>query len=205
MQADTLFLCEPSGRWPHQLTVCGLVSKLAAVELVTTPLARNMRAAFERILGTFPVVIQGGRPTTAPSSADAFEELFQEHGMAMQVLQPRIPKQNGCVGRCQRTWRKERYETSSVAATLDGYRRDARHLVVHRNHVRPHAAPSGRTPIGYLREHHGESLRRNLAAPAGKPMTASLTKNAGYSDCVRPIESPQIGGGGGGVALLSRI
>ncbi len=47
--------------------------------------------------------------------------------MAMQVIQqPRSPKQNGCVERCQRTWRKELYETSSVAATLDGYRRDAR-------------------------------------------------------------------------------
>ena len=45
------------------------VLKLIAAELVTTPSARNKRAAFERILKTFPVAIQGARPTTAPSSA----------------------------------------------------------------------------------------------------------------------------------------
>ena len=82
----------------------------------------------------------------------------------MQVIQPRSPKQNGCVERCQRTWRKELYETSSVAATLDEYRRNARRFVVHHNHVRPHVTPSGMTPIGDLREHHGESLRRNRTA-----------------------------------------
>ena len=89
--------------------------------------------------------------------------------MAMQVIQPRSPKQNGYVGRCQRTGRKELYETSSVAATLDEYRRDARRIAVHHNHVRLHAAPGGMTPIGYLPP-PGESLRRNLTAtdPGGK-------------------------------------
>ena len=60
--------------------------------------------------------------------------------MAMQVIQPHSPKQNGCVGRCQRTGRKELYETSSVAATLDEYRRDAWRFTVHQNYVRaqPH-------------------------------------------------------------------
>ena len=48
--------------------------------------------------------------------------------MAMQSIQPRSPKQNGYVERCQRTWSKELYETSSVAVTLDEYRRDARHF-----------------------------------------------------------------------------
>ena len=46
--------------------------------------------------------------------------------MAMQVIQPRITKQNGCAERCQRIWRKELYETSSVAVTLDECRQDAR-------------------------------------------------------------------------------
>ena len=77
--------------------------------------------------------------------------------MAMQSIQPRSPKQNGYVERCQRTWSKELYETSSVAVTLDGYRQDARHFAAHHNHVRPHAALGKGTPIGYLREHHGES------------------------------------------------
>ena len=97
--------------------------------------------------------------------------------MAMQVIQPRSPKQNGCVGRCQRTGRKELYETSSVAATLDEYRRDAWRFVVHHNHVRPHAAPGGMMPIGYLRKHPGENLRRNLTAtdPGGKT-TAGKTR-----------------------------
>ena len=91
--------------------------------------------------------------------------------MAMLVIQPRSPKQNGCAERCQRTGRKELYETSSVAATLDEYRRDARRFVVDYNHVRSHAALDGRMPIGDLREHPGENLRRNLTAtdPAGKP------------------------------------
>ena len=84
--------------------------------------------------------------------------------MAMQVIQPRSPKQNGYVGRCQRTGRKELYETSSVAATLDEYRRDARRFMVPHNHVRSHAAPGGRTPIGDLPERPGGSLRRNLTA-----------------------------------------
>ena len=44
----------------------------------------------------------------------------------MPVIQPRSPKQNGYVERCQCTWRKELYETSSVATTLDEYKRDAR-------------------------------------------------------------------------------
>ena len=80
--------------------------------------------------------------------------------MAMQVIQPRSPKQNGCVGRCQHTGHKELYETSSVAATHDEYRRDARRFVAHHNHVRPHAAPSGRTPIGY----YANTLERASAA-----------------------------------------
>ena len=50
--------------------------------------------------------------------------------MAMQVIQPRITKQNGCAEWCQRIWRKEFYETSSVAATLDECRQDARRFVV---------------------------------------------------------------------------
>ena len=88
----------------------------------------------------------------------------------MQVIQPRSPKQNGCVGRCQRTGRKELYATSFVAATLDDYRQDARCFVVHHSYVRLHAALDERMPIGYLREHHGESLRRHLTAtgPGGK-------------------------------------
>ena len=69
VQAGILFLRDPSGRWVYQLTVCNPVSKLTAAELITTPSAHNMRAAFERILKIFPVVIRGTRPTTAPSSA----------------------------------------------------------------------------------------------------------------------------------------
>ena len=108
----------------------------------------------------------------------------------MQVIQPRSPKQNGCVERCQRTWRKELYETSSVVATLDEYRRDARCFVVDHNHVRSHAALGGMMPIGYLRKHHGESLRRNLIATdlAGKPTPERPAKNAIYSDCVQRID-----------------
>ena len=52
----------------------------------------------------------------------------------MQVTPPRSPKQNGCVERCQRTRRKEFYETSSVAAILGEYRRDARCFEVHHDH-----------------------------------------------------------------------
>ena len=88
----------------------------------------------------------------------------------MQVIQPRSPKQNGRAERCQRTGRQGALRTSSVAATLDEYRRDALRFVVHHNHVRLHAAPCGMTPIGYLCKHHGESLRCNLTAtgPGGK-------------------------------------
>ena len=170
MQAGTLFLCNPFGRWIYQLTVCNPFSKLVAAELVTAPSARDMRAAFEHILEIFPVVIQGVQTDNGAEFRGVFEELLQKRGVAMLVIQPRSPKLNGCVERCQRTWRKELYETSSVAATLDGYRRDARRFMVHHNHVRPHAAPGGMTSIGYLRKHHGESLRRNLTAtdPGGK-------------------------------------
>ena len=113
--------------------------------------------------------------------------------MAMQVIQPRSPKQNGYVGRCQRTGRKELYETSSVAATLDEYRRDARRIAVHHNHVRPHAAPGGRTPIGDLPEHSGESLRRNLTATdsSGKPTPTRPVRNARWSDCVQRVDSSE--------------
>ena len=58
MQAEILFLRDPSGRWIYQLTLCNPVLKLTTAELVTTPSAHTMRAAFERILKTFPVVIQ---------------------------------------------------------------------------------------------------------------------------------------------------
>ena len=53
---------------------------------------------------------------------------------------------------------------------LDEYSQDARRFVVHHNHIRPHAAPGGMMPIGYLRKHPGESLCRNLTAtdPSGK-------------------------------------
>ena len=43
--------------------------------------------------------------------------------MAMSVIPLRSPKQNGYVERYQRIWRKEFYETSSVATTLDEYSR----------------------------------------------------------------------------------
>ena len=90
--------------------------------------------------------------------------------MAMQTIQPRSPKQNGDVGRCRRTGRRELHETSSVAATPDEYRRDARRIARFTTTLSgPIAAPSGRTPIGDPREHPGESLRRKLTAPAGKP------------------------------------
>ena len=36
-------------------------------------------------------------------------------------------------------------------------------IVIHHNHIRPHAALGERTSVGYLRKHHGKSLRRNLA------------------------------------------
>ena len=57
LQADTLFLRDPSGRWIYQLAGCNPVSKLTPAELVIPPSGRNMRAAFERILKTFPIVI----------------------------------------------------------------------------------------------------------------------------------------------------
>ena len=58
VQADTLFLRDLSGRGIYQLTVCDRVSKLTAAELLTTPSAHNMRAAFEHIPETFQVVIR---------------------------------------------------------------------------------------------------------------------------------------------------
>ena len=106
MQADILFLRRPSGRWIYQLTVCGPVSSLTAAELVTTPSVRNIRAAFGRILETFPVVIPGVQTDNGSEFRCVFEELIQERGMVMQVLQPCSPKQDGCVGRCQCTWRR---------------------------------------------------------------------------------------------------
>ncbi len=87
VQADTLFLRDLSGRWLYQLTVCDPVLKLTAAEPVP-PSARNMRAAFGRILETSPIVIPGGaRPTTAPGFAASSRELLRERGMAMQAIQ----------------------------------------------------------------------------------------------------------------------
>ena len=103
MQADTLFLRNSSGRGIYQLTVYDPVSKLTAAELVTTPSARNMRVAFERILEAFPVEIRGVQTGNGAEFHGGFEELLQERNIAMQVIQPRSPKQNGCVERCQRT------------------------------------------------------------------------------------------------------
>ena len=157
MQVDTLFLRDPSSRWIYQLTVCDQVSKLTTAELATTPSVCNMRATFECILETISVVIPGVQTDTGFEFCGIFEELLQERGIAMQAIQPRSPKQNGCVEWCQRIWRKELYETSSVVATLDEYRHDAWCLVAHHNHVRPHAELGGITPIGYLRKHHGGS------------------------------------------------
>ena len=65
------------------------VSKLTTAELVTTPSARNMRAAFERILETFPVIIRGSQTDNGSEFRGAFEELLQEHDIAMQVIPPR--------------------------------------------------------------------------------------------------------------------
>ena len=62
-----------------------------------------MRAAFEHILKTFPVVIQGGQTDNGAEFRGTFKELIQERGMAMQVIQPRSPKQNGDAGRCRCT------------------------------------------------------------------------------------------------------
>ncbi len=172
MQADTLFLRDPPGRWIYQLTVCDPASKLIAAER-HHPFGAQHTGASKRILKTFPVEIRGSRPTTAPRVPWRLRELLQERDIAMQVIQPCSPKQNGCVGRCQRTGRRKLYETSSVAATLDEYSQDARRFVVHHNHIRPHAAPGGRTPIEDLPEHPGESLRRNLTATdSGENTTA---------------------------------
>ena len=187
VQTDTLFLRDLSGHRIYQLAACDSASRLTATEFVP-PSAHTMRAAFERILETIPVVIRGVQTDNGSEFRGVFDELLQERGIAMQVIQLRSPKQNGYIERCRRTWCKELYETFPVAATLDEYRLDARCFVVHHNPVRPHAAPAGRTPIGYLRENHGESLRRNLAAPAGKPTPTRPTKNARCSDCVHHLD-----------------
>ena len=76
VQADTLFPRDLSGRRIYQLTVCAPVSKPTAAQLVTTPSVRNMRAAFERILETFPVIIQGGQTDNGAEFRGVFKELL---------------------------------------------------------------------------------------------------------------------------------
>ena len=99
---------------------------------------------------------------------------------AKQVIQPRSPKQNGCIVRCQRTWHKELYETSSVA-TFDEYRLDARRFVVHHNPVWPHAALAEGHPSGI----YANTLERASVA-TGSPSTqagkATPTRSSGMPD-----------------------
>ena len=58
VQANTLFLRDPPGRWIYQLTVCDPASKLIAAER-HHPFGAQHTGAFERILETFPVEIRG--------------------------------------------------------------------------------------------------------------------------------------------------
>ena len=106
---------------------------------------------------------------------------------ARQVIQLRSPKQNGCIVRCQGTWHKELYETSSVAATFDEYRRDARRFVVHHNPIRPHAALAEGRPSGI----YANTLERASVATgspstqAGKPTPARSVRNTRCNDCIK--------------------
>ena len=69
VQTGSLHPFDHPGRRIYPRAVCDPVSKPTAAELVTAPPVRDMRAAFERVRETFPVVIRGARPTAAPSSA----------------------------------------------------------------------------------------------------------------------------------------
>ena len=46
----------------------------------------------------------GGPTDNGTEFRGVLEELLREHSVAMQVIPPRSPKQNGCVGRCPHTW-----------------------------------------------------------------------------------------------------
>ncbi len=95
------------------------------MELVATPSARNMRAVFERIFEIIPVS-SGSQTDNGSEGRGVFEELLQERGIAMQIIQPRRPKQNGASSGTSATCTRKLYETSFVAATLDACRCDAR-------------------------------------------------------------------------------
>ena len=114
MQSDPLFLRDLSGRGIYQLAVGDPISKPTATELVTTPsgatCGRPSGASLRPSRSS-----SGGQTDNGAGFRSVFEEFLQERGMAMPVIQPRRVKQNGCVEWCQRTRRKELYETSSAA------------------------------------------------------------------------------------------
>ena len=164
VKVDTLTVSVVPGVVRKQFTGRDVVSRWDVMEVFERATARTAREfldALERRM-PFPVkaiCVDGGSEFKAE-----FEQECQRRGIRLYELPPRSPKLNSHVERAQGTHRYEFYEAYDLPWRLDELRPLLRQWEYVYNHIRPHQALGGKTPIEYLKEKYPEIGSQKLVS-----------------------------------------
>jgi len=159
VQVDTLDVRPLPGMIYKHFTCRDTISRWDVVEVYARATAAAARDFLDTLVARMPFPVKALQVDGGSEFAAAFEEECQRRGILLFVLPPRSPKLNAYVERAHRTHIEEFYEVYDGDLDLLTLNQALLRWEWTYNHIRPHQALDGRTPMEYLRQSHPELAR----------------------------------------------
>lgn len=163
VEVDTLDVRPLPGVVLKHFTARDVVCRWDVVEVHTRATATTAAGFLDALQARMPFPIKAIQVDGGSEFEAVFEQECQRRGIQLFVLPPRSPKLNGHVERAHRTHTEEFYEVYAGDVEITHLNQALQSWEYTYNHLRPHQALDGKTPMEYLRQCHPESAPRLLS------------------------------------------
>jgi len=159
VQVDTLDVRPLPGMIYKHFTCRDTISRWDVVEVYPRATAAAAKNFLDTLVARMPFPVKALQVDGGSEFAAAFEDECRRRGILLFVLPPRSPKLNAHVERAHRTHIEEFYEVYDGDLDLPTLNQALLRWEWTYNHIRPHQALDGKTPMEYLRQSHPELAR----------------------------------------------
>ncbi len=150
VQVDTLSASLRPGKTVKQFTAVDRVSRWCPAMAASNATAASAARFLDRLVRQAPFTVEAVQVDGGSEFMAEFESACADRDIALAVLPPKSPKQNGRVERLQATWRNEFHNVQDTASNVTGLRPLIDEYMAFYNTQRPHDALDGLTPDEYL-------------------------------------------------------
>lgn len=150
VQIDTVHSNLVPGKTIKHFTAYCPVAKWTAAKAYNRATAASAALSLSKARADMPFGIRGVQIDGGSEFMAEFEEACRDQDIPLFVLPLRTPQLNGGVERCNGAWRYEFYACTELpddVTDLNVFIDDWQEVY---NHVRPHGALSGLTPVEYM-------------------------------------------------------